>query len=216
MRFSHLFGVSLMVLALPAPASAQYQGQGEITFFSNRNFSGARFTVTGDRTNVRIPFTARSAILRQGDRWQVCSRTDYRNCTVIASSNRALNMNVRSARPMNYGNPGLPGPWRELARLQVRPGVQLDSAQVQLTNQRYRRIMVCAERNTVRLARFDAMFNNGERQTFRVPLTLRAGQCSQSLDLQGNDRRIRMMTFTYQGWNPAYRGAVVVVRGFER
>lgn len=216
MRSPYLLGVSLFALALPASASAQYQSRGEITFFSNSNFSGARFTVSGPRQNIRLPFNARSVILRQGDRWQVCSRTDYRNCTVINRSDRTTNFAVRSARPLGYTQPGLPGPWSEIARLRVRQGVMWDSVQVPNYNQRYRRLMICAERNVVRLNRMDAFFNNGQRQTFHTPLTLRPGQCSRPMDLQGQDRRIRSLTFTYQGWNAAYRGAVVVVRGFRR
>jgi len=215
MRFPHLFGVSLIALALPAPATAQYQPQGGITFFSSPNFGGARFTVTGPRQNVRVPFKVRSVILRQGDRWQVCSRTDYRTCTQVTNSDRSLSMAIRSVRPLSYGPPVMPSPWREIARLNVRQGVLWDSTQVS-NNQRYRQLILCAERNVVRIARFDAFFNNGQRQIFRNPLVLRPGQCSRGMDLQGQNRRLRSLSFTYQGWNPAYRGAVVVVRGLQR
>jgi hypothetical protein len=75
--------------------------RGEITFFSNPGFSGARFTVTGPRTNVSIPYAVRSVIVLQGEQWEVCTRTDYRNCTTLSASSRSVNMLVRSARPID-------------------------------------------------------------------------------------------------------------------
>ena len=214
MRFPYLLGVSVIVLALPGSGLAQYQTRGDITFFSKKDYGGSRYTVTSPRQNVRVPFTVRSVLIRSGGSWQVCTRTDYRNCSVVSRSDRSTNIAVRSARPLGYTQPGYPGSrWREIARLGVRQGVQWDSVQVRNSNQRYRQVTVCAERNVVRIARMDAFFNNGQRQTFHTPLTLRPGQCSRAMDLQGQDRRIRSLSFTYQGWNPAYRGAVVVVRG---
>lgn len=82
--------------------------RGQITFFSNAGFSGARFTVTGPRTNVLIPYPVRSVVVLQGERWEVCSRTEYRSCTTLTASSRSVNMIVRSARPIDEfgGNVG--------------------------------------------------------------------------------------------------------------
>lgn len=114
LRSMVLLALAASVVAI-APAAAQEQdpaqdarfwpgGQiprGEITFFSNPGFSGARFTVTGPRTNVNMPYAVRSVIVLRGESWEVCARTEYRNCTTLTASARNVNMMVRSARPFD-------------------------------------------------------------------------------------------------------------------
>lgn len=110
MRFMVSLAFAASVIAI-APATAQEQdpaqdarfwpgGQiprGEITFFSNPGFSGARFTVTSPRTNVNIPYPVRSVIVLQGESWEVCTQTAYRNCTTLTASSRNMNLLVRAA-----------------------------------------------------------------------------------------------------------------------
>lgn len=67
----------------------------ELTFFSNSGFSGARFTVTGPRTTLDLPFVPRSAMLQGGSSWQVCAARDYRDpCQTIAASQRDMRLSM--------------------------------------------------------------------------------------------------------------------------
>lgn len=75
--------------------------RGQIIFFSNPNFSGARFNVSNARPNVTVPYPVRSVVVLQGEQWEVCTRSEYRNCTTLSGSSRNLNMMVRSVRPID-------------------------------------------------------------------------------------------------------------------
>lgn len=88
----------------PATAGAQPQRFGEMTLFSGANFTGSRYTVTGPRENIRLPWQVRSVRASPGEEWQVCTQTGYRGaCTTILGSRNNLNQLVGSARP--FGQP---------------------------------------------------------------------------------------------------------------
>ena len=74
-----LFGAALPLFAVGASAQERIvipgQGQGTITFFDGRNFSGAAVTYRQDENRVRLPFSAGS--IRVEGPWRVCTGPDY-------------------------------------------------------------------------------------------------------------------------------------------
>lgn len=89
-----------LATALLLPVSASAQRAGELTFFSDIAFRGQSFTVTGPRTNLRVPFPIRGARVRPGDSREICPSTQYRgNCQTISESVGNVALTVRSARP---------------------------------------------------------------------------------------------------------------------
>lgn len=91
------FAASVIAIA---PVSAQPQVRGEITVFSNPNYTGARYTLTGPDDNVIIPFIVRSAQVSPRVNWDLCRQTRYRGCTRVNESSPSMNIYVRSARQM--------------------------------------------------------------------------------------------------------------------
>jgi hypothetical protein len=102
-------GRILFVATLLLPATAGAQQRGELTLFSNPGYTGFRYTVTGPSLNVRLPWTARSAIVAPGDQWQLCTDAGYEGqCTILRDNTRNLGFFVASARPA--GPTALPNP----------------------------------------------------------------------------------------------------------
>lgn len=100
----------LIFLALAAGPAAAQQPRGEMTLFSGPSFNGARFTVTGPRTTLRIPFQVRSVLIARGERWQLCNRTQYRGCVTFDGNARNISRTVASARPAIFQPIEPPGP----------------------------------------------------------------------------------------------------------
>lgn len=201
--------VMVAVLAGMAVAAVAQQAQ-EITFFSNPGYSGARFTVTGPRTILDLPFTPRSAMMKGGGSWEMCPGRDYAGpCRTINDSQRDLNYaTIRSIRPANAV--GI-SPWREIARLNVRDRQDRDRVSVN-DGRVYRQVMVCAERNTVRIRRAEVQLGNGTWQRLFLPVALSAGACSKGIDLLGGARRIRALQFDYEAWSPGIARGTISVR----
>ncbi|MGH8336044.1 MAG: hypothetical protein ACRETL_04300, partial [Gammaproteobacteria bacterium] len=162
---------------------AQAQVAREITFFSDPGYRGARYTVTGPRTNLSIPFVPRSALLQGGASWEICNSRDYRGtCNTLRDSTRDLRFAViRSARPHSYGGGGF-GNWREIGRLNVRDRADRDTLYVR-SNELFREVKVCSVRNTLRIRRAEVQLGNGNWQRMFVPPVLTSGRCSSSTDL---------------------------------
>jgi hypothetical protein len=202
-----------LTLAGAMAAGVYAQTAQEITFFSDPGFRGARFTVTGPRTILDLPFIPRSAALQGGGTWSVCNMREYAGtCRTISDSERDLNFTVvRSLRPLNQGSGGGSfDNWREIARLNVRDRVDRDTVNVR-TNELFREVKVCAEHNTVRIRRAEVQLGNGYWQRMFVPLALTPGNCSDAIDLMGNARRIRAVRFEYEAWTAGIaRGTVTV------
>lgn len=208
-----LLASALMLTVMPGAVSAQ--PDAELTFFSNPGFSGARFTVAGPRTILRLPFLPRSAMLRGGGSWQVCAARDYRNpCRTIDEDQRDLRLGIskiESVRPVAAGNAS---GWREIARLNVAD--RADTDRVRVSDRRtYREVKICAERNTVRIRRAEAQLDGRQWQRLFVPLALAPGDCSNAIDLLGDERRISSVRFDYEAWSPGWRGGTLVVYGLR-
>lgn len=105
----------LAVLALTAlpgvpEGAALAQARGEMTLYSAPNFGGTRYTVTGPRQNIALPWPVRSIRIIRGERWQVCARNGYQGgCATFDGSVSNLRRIVASARPLGVPTP-LPQP----------------------------------------------------------------------------------------------------------
>lgn len=203
-------GALLFACVLASPVQAQVAR--EITFFSGPGMSGARFTVTGPRTNLSIPYIPRSAILQGGGSWQICSAANYRGrCEVINSDRRDLSFGpIRSIR--QPAAVPAPSPAREIARLSVRDRADRDTAYSTDRQTMFREVQVCSERSTIRIRRAEVQFGNGTWQRLFLPLTLEHGECSKPVDLLGNGRRIRAVRFEYETWTAGMRRGVISVK----
>lgn len=190
---------------------AHAQPAPELTLFSNPGFSGAQFTVTGPRTKLSIPFKPRSAIVKGGGAWEVCRGQDYKaGCVTISSKERDLQMGllgINSARPLGMSA----DPWREVARLNVRDRAEQDTARIG-DGGSFTQIMVCAERNTVRLRRAEVQLSDQRWQRLFVPLALDPGKCSKGIDLLNGPRQIRAVRFDYEAWSPGFTSGTIVVK----
>lgn len=196
-------------LAAAAAVAVSAQQAQEITFFSNEGYSGARFTVTGPRTILDLPFEPRSAALQGGGRWEICPARDYGgSCQQIGENSRNLRVgSIRSIRPVaSAASAG----WREIARLDVRDRADRDQVGVR-SNELFREVKLCAERNPIRMRRAEVQLGNGTWQRLFVPLVIAPGNCSDGVDLIGNARRLRALRFEYEAWSPGIaRGTIVV------
>jgi hypothetical protein len=200
------FAAGLLVGTAAVAQTAQ-----EITFFSNVGFSGAQFTVTGPRTTLRLPFEPRSAMLRGGGNWEVCSSRDYGgDCRPIVRNERDLAQQYRrigSIRPVA----GTTSERREVARVQVTDRSDFDTVPVR-DGGAFVDVVVCAERNTVRMRNAYAELEGGRSQRLFLPLVLEAGQCSNPIELQGDRPSLRAFRFEYEAWTAGFAGATIIVR----
>jgi hypothetical protein len=85
---------------------------------------------------------------------------------------------------------------------------------------RHRQVMICAYRAPVRLFDVNVRFANGGRQDLAVRNVLQPGQCTRAIDLKGQRRDIRAVSFLYRaapGFRPIARfGQTAVIRVYAR
>lgn len=214
------------VALLAAAACALFAGSivaqetRQLTLFSSTGFSGARFTVSGDRTNMNsLPFQPQSVMLQGGGTWQLCGRQDYRDpCMAISRDQRELRLpfaRIESVRAPVTATPGpAPAPaagWQEVARRTVTDANR--NSQLPVNNQqRFREVMLCSERNAIRIRRAEVRLDGRHWQRLFVPLVLQEGQCSDPIDLNGEDRRITAFRFEYEAWTAGWSGGTLVAK----
>lgn len=81
---------------LPAPQPTY----SELTLYSQIGFRGQTYVVTGPRTSIRIPFTARSARMTGGQTWEICPSSNYGGrCNTVSQDQGNVAWTVGSARP---------------------------------------------------------------------------------------------------------------------
>jgi hypothetical protein len=102
-------------------------------------------------------------------------------------------------------------PWVELARLTVNDRADQDIARI-ADGGRYSEIMVCGERQVIRIRRAEVQLDDGGWQRLFLPLALSPGECSKGIDLLGAGRQIRAVRFDYEAWSPGIARGTVVVR----
>jgi hypothetical protein len=149
-------------------------------------------------------------MMQGGGAWEMCPGRDYAGaCQTINDSVRELNFTtIQSIRPASVASIA---PWREIARLDVRDRQDRDRVTVN-DGVLYRQVMVCAERNTVRIRRAEVQLGNGQWQRMFLPVALAAGECSKGVDLLGGKRRIRALQFDYEAWSPGVARGTISVR----
>jgi hypothetical protein len=96
------------ITTLPETVGAR---PGQLVFFSDANFRGRSFNVTGARNSLTIPFRPRSFQVALGESWQLCANTNFRSpCSQIDRSRPDRGpltlVNIRSARPVGGGGGG--------------------------------------------------------------------------------------------------------------
>src|SRR5690606_14943758 len=85
--------------ALASPSTAWAQRPGEVILFSQMGFRGQSFVISGQRDNLRVPWTVRSARVTRGDAWELCARTRFRSpCNRLATDVSNVAWRVASAR----------------------------------------------------------------------------------------------------------------------
>lgn len=98
---------------------------GELAFFSGAGFQGRSYFLTGPRSNLSIPFMARSYRVAPSDQWQLCARTEYRQPCVTVSASDAdrgimTGFQVRSHDRSGAAVPGMMNSARAMAGLRCR------------------------------------------------------------------------------------------------
>jgi hypothetical protein len=164
-----------------------------------------------------LPFQPQSVTLQGRGTWQLCGRRDYRDpCMAISRDQRELRLpfaRIESVRAPADAAPG-PGPvagWQEVARRIVTDANR--TSQLPVSNQqRFREVMLCSERNALRIRRAEVRLDGHQWQRLFVPLVLREGQCSDPIDLNGEDRRITAFRFEYEAWTAGWNGGTLVVK----
>lgn len=81
---------SLLALAA-APTLAQHPQSsqampGELILHQMTNYNGDYFTIDSDQTSVQTEWNIRSISIHEGERWQICARTRYRDCIELSQS----------------------------------------------------------------------------------------------------------------------------------
>lgn len=95
--------------------TANAQSSGEATIYSNGHFRGPSLSLSGPRTRIDPPFTARSVQVSPGSAWELCSGNSFSGCKRIDKSIESAVFSVRSARPIapvivnSIGPGGAPG-----------------------------------------------------------------------------------------------------------
>jgi len=85
-----LTAASLLLLAA-APALAQRPVRsparpGELILHQMTNYNGDFYTIDSDRTSVETEWNIRSISIHEGERWQICARTRFRDCIELSQS----------------------------------------------------------------------------------------------------------------------------------
>lgn len=104
-----LLGLTAL-LSLSSAASAQ--APGSITFYSQTNFTGLSFTVDSSRSDLRLVWPVRSVRVGRGPGWQVCTRTQFRDCRFFDQHQGDVRLVVRSVERMAEPLPGPVPPGR--------------------------------------------------------------------------------------------------------
>jgi hypothetical protein len=103
---------SAVLLALPAPATAQDRMAPNAQLFSGMNYQGRSLTVMEDMPVIPATWSPRSIRMGGGSSWEVCEQPNFRGrCTVLTGSSTNLMAQlgvsgVRSIRSASGGGGG--------------------------------------------------------------------------------------------------------------
>lgn len=94
--------------------------------------------------------------------------------------------------------PAEAGRWVRLGQRTVTDRVDRDTIVVGADEGRFQKLQLRATGSKVRVHRIEITFGNGEKQVIKKDLVLSRGEKSPVLDLDGGQRVIRKVEFTYQ------------------
>jgi hypothetical protein len=99
MKWIVLNAVAALAAVVPVQAQAQEQSSGELTLYGRGHFMGPRLVLDGPASGMSLPFTVKSVKIPEGQSWELCSGNTFSGCKRFSTSNDAMAMTVRSARP---------------------------------------------------------------------------------------------------------------------
>jgi len=99
--------------------------------------------------------------------------------------------------------------WVTLARKGINARVDNDTIRLP-GSMRYRKLRLCSLDAPFSLRHMSVRYANGESQTFRAAMLVRAGRCTRKFDLAGKRRDIAEIYLTYARIEPGYKPQLVV------
>ncbi len=105
-----------------------------------------------------------------------------------------------------------PGGWETIGQRRIGFGADTDTIAVR-GNARHRAVRLCAIGRDFKLLDADVYFANGGEQDIAESRTIRAGSCTNAVDLRGNRRDITKVKLFYSRFN---RGRAPIVRVMAR
>lgn len=100
--------------------------------------------------------------------------------------------------------------WDNIGQRNVSDRAERDTMTIEGRRQ-YERLKICVYRNPVHFIDVDIMFRNGGHQDVAVAARIGPGDCTRVIDLKGDDRDIRSITFRYEETSRKRRSATVKV-----
>jgi hypothetical protein len=89
MSMSMIVIAAALAASAAAPAPAANPGKtyaNELSFFREKNYSGADYPVRRANSEIVLDFNVGSISLNPGDTWEVCAMTHFRNCITLTES----------------------------------------------------------------------------------------------------------------------------------
>lgn len=113
MSWRPIGGFIFLVASFAWSPAARAQAAGSVQLYSQPNYSGVSFTISGRRNDVTLVWPVRSVRLGRGPGWRLCRRTQLRDCTEFTRNNPDVRIILRSAEqiaePVPLPQPVPPG-----------------------------------------------------------------------------------------------------------
>jgi len=101
--------------------------------------------------------------------------------------------------------------WTQIGIREVRDRTDRDTIRVE-GPRRFERIKLCVYRNPVHFIDFDVRFANGGHQDVSVRQRINPGECTRTIDLEGDDRNVTTVSMLYE--ETSFRRRTATVRLF--
>jgi hypothetical protein len=106
----------------------------------------------------------------------------------------------------------VPGTWQTLGRASVDEGKDKDEFKIEGSD-RFRRLRVKAEKADIEMKEMKVYYEDGENEELDVKSVIKAGGSTRPLELRGNSKRIRKVTFNYSSKSRKDNKAMVILEG---
>jgi hypothetical protein len=100
--------------------------------------------------------------------------------------------------------------WDQIGQRNVKDRVERDTMIIE-GHRQYERIKICVYRRPVHFIDVDIEYRNGGRQDVSVAARINPGDCTRVIDLNGDDRDIKSISFRYEETSRLRRSATVKV-----